>query len=128
MITSLLICLLVTGCGFSHDEHITGSYRLTAIDIDSQMSIYYDLGDSSGVGRIDETVFSYGFDDIYIVAKQHPKNNKSITNYFYLDMRKDSKYAEPSDSVTGPLTKEEFETAALKLKLPKFTRTLENLQ
>ena len=127
-IIPLLFCLLITGCGFVHDEHIIGSYRLIAVDTGSQSSISYDLGNGSSVGRINKTVFAYGFDQRYIVAKQHPDGRKSITNYFYLNMKKDSKYAEPSASVTGPLTQKEFEAQALKLKLPKFTRTLKNLQ
>ena len=119
---------LLAGCGFVHDEHITGPYRLIAVDLDSQMSVSYDLGGGSAVGRINETVFSYGFDQKYIVAKQHPNNDKTVVHYFYLDMAKDSKYAEPSDSVTGPLNKAEFKAAAIKFSLPKFTRIITNLQ
>jgi hypothetical protein len=125
---TLMSALLISGCGFVHDEHITGPYRLIAVDIDEQMSISYDLGGGSAVGRINETVFAFGHDKRFIVAKQHPNGDKSITNYFYLDMIKDSKYAEPSDSVTGPLTKTEFEGEAKRLNLPKFTRTITALE
>lgn len=59
----IISILLVSGCGFVHDEHIVGPYRLSAVDIDQQMSISYDLENGSTVGRIDETVFSYGYDD-----------------------------------------------------------------
>lgn len=120
--------LLVSGCGFVHDEHITGPYRLIAVDVDDQMSISYDLGDGSAVGRIDETVFAFGFDDRFIVAKQHLNGDRSVTNFFYLDMTKDSKYAEPKDSVTGPLTEKQFESEAARLNLPKFSRTLTALE
>lgn len=119
---------LLTGCGFVHDEHITGPYRLIAVDIDEQMSIGYDLEGGSAVGRIDETVFAYGFDKRFIVAKQHPRSDRSITNYFILDMNKDSNYADPSDSVTGPLSQKEFEEATKRLNLPRFTRTLDALK
>ena len=125
---TIVSAMLVSSCGFVHDEHITGSYRLIAVDTDEQMSISYDLGDGSAVGRINETVFAIGHDKRFIVAKQHPNGDKSITNYFYLDMTKDSKYAEPSDSVTGPLTKTEFEVEAKRLNLPKFTRTITALE
>ena len=124
---ALLSVLLIPGCGFVHDEHITGPYRLNAVDVDEQMSISYDLG-GSAVGRTGETVFSYGFDKRFIVAKQHPNNDRSITNYFYLDMTKDSKYAEPSDCVTGPLTQKEFEEDTKRLSLPIFSRTLTALK
>lgn len=125
---TLMSVLLVSGCGFVHDEHITGPYRLIAVDVDSQMSISYDLGDGSAVGRINETVFAFGFDERFIVAKQHPNGDRSVTNFFYLDMTKDSKYAEPTDSVTGPLTEKEFESEATRLNLPKFSRTLTALE
>ena len=120
--------LLVSGCGFVHDEHITGPYRLIAVDVDNQMSISYDLGDGSAVGRINETVFAFGFDERFIVAKQHPNGDRSVTNFFYLDMSKDSKYADPTDSVTGPLTEKEFESEAKLLNLPKFSRILTALE
>lgn len=125
---TLMGVLLVSGCGFVHDEHITGPYRLIAVDMDNQMSISYDLGDGSAVGRINETVFAFGFDERFIVAKQHPNGDRSVTNFFYLDMNKDSKYAEPSDSVTGPLTEKEFESESTRLNLPKFSRTLTALE
>ena len=120
--------LLVSGCGFVHDEHITGPYRLIAVDVDNQMSISYDLGDESAVGRINETVFAFGFDERFIVAKQHPNGDRSVTNFFYLDMTKDSNYADPTDSVTGPLTEKEFESEAKLLNLPKFSRILTALE
>ena len=125
---TLMSVLLVSGCGFVHNEHITGPYRLIAVDVDDQMSISYDLGDGAAVGRIDETVFAFGFDERFIVAKQHPNDDRSLTNFFYLDMTKDSKYAEPSDSVTGPLTQEQFDSAATRLNLPAFSRTLTALE
>ncbi|WDE95571.1 hypothetical protein PQO03_07540 [Lentisphaera profundi] len=118
---------LLTGCGFVHDEHIIGPYRLIAVDISEQMSISYEL-EGGAAGRINETVFEYGFDAYFIVAKQHPKNNRNIINYFYLEMKKDSKYANPSDSVTGPLTKKEFGIATKKLNLPNFSHTIKHLK
>ena len=98
------------------------------MDVDAQMSISYDLGDRSAIGRIDETVFAFGFDERFIVAKQHPDGDRRVTHFFYLDMSKDSKYAEPSDSVTGPLTQEQFESEAMRLNLPKFSQTLTALE
>ena len=124
----MLGCLFIAGCGFVHDEGIIGAYRLIAVDMDEQMGICYDLGDGGAVGRINETVFSYGFDHRYIVARQHPNNDRSITYYYYLDMTKDSKYADRSDSVTGPLNEADFALASRQLSLPPFSRTLKHLQ
>jgi hypothetical protein len=122
------VFLLVLGCGSAHDEHLTGPYRLVAVDVDEQMSISYDLGNGSTVGRINETVFAYGYNHNYIVAKQHPKGDKRLTNYYYLDITKDSLYASPSASVTGPLSKAEFDEASRQLTLPGFTKTIKHLE
>ena len=123
-----VIALLFCGCGYAHDEKLTGPYRLIAVDVDEQMDVSYSLPKGSALGRIPETVFSVGWNDRYIVAKQHPKNNRSITNYYYLDMSRDSAYADPSASVTGPMAESDFLLRRAKLRLPDFSRTIYALQ
>ena len=123
-----VIALLFSGCGYVHDEKLTGPYRLIAVDVDEQMNVSYSLPNGSAVGRIPETVFSVGWNDRYIVAKQHPKNNRSITNYYYLDMSHDSAYADPSASVTGPLAESDFLRRRTEIGLPDFSRTVKALQ
>ena len=49
----ILGCLSFSGCDFVHDEHITGPYRLIAVDVDSQMSISYGLESGDAIGRIE---------------------------------------------------------------------------
>jgi hypothetical protein len=120
---------LLSGCGdFVHDEHLIGPYDLSAIDVGDQMSVYYELSNGGGIGRIDQTVFSVGWNTRYIVAKQHPDNNRSVTNFYYLDMTKDSPYADPKVSVTGPLTEAEFTRKKAELGLPPFSRTIDYLR
>jgi hypothetical protein len=111
------------------DEKITGLYRLSAIDISEQMSVCYELKDEdSCVGRIPETVFSVGWNEHFIVAKQHPSNDKSVTNYFILDMRKDAKFLDPSVSVTGPLSEAQYKRQPMLMSLPRFSRTFDDLK
>jgi hypothetical protein len=126
-ILAVIAVLVFAGCG-SHQEHLVGPYSLSAVDVPEQTSVYYELGDGSGIGRIGPTAFSVGWNDRYIVAKQHPAANRSITNFFYLDISKDSKYAEPSNSVVGPLTEREFTQKKRELGLPDFTRTIKSLE
>lgn len=83
-----IICLAVaapvtvSGCGrFVRDQEVTGSYRLIAPDVDEQLSLSYSLDDGSAVGRVNETVFAVGWNDRYIVAKQHPARDRSRTNF-----------------------------------------------
>jgi nitrous oxide reductase accessory protein NosL len=123
-----VLALLLSGCGYAHDEKLTGPYRLIAVDVDEQMDVSYSLPNGGAIGRIPETVFSVGWNDRYIVAKQHPKNNRSITNYYYLDMSRDSTYADPSASVAGPLKESDFLRKRTELSLPDFSRTIKALQ
>lgn len=109
------------GSGFVHDERITGPYRLIAVDVREDMAVCYDLG-GNAVGRIEPTVISVGWNDRYIVAKQRPPANPHTTNYFVLDMTRDSKYADPLESVTGPLSESEFTIKAKELQLPEFRK------
>jgi hypothetical protein len=118
----------LAGCGFVHDEEITGPYRLVAVDISEEMMVCFGLENGDCVGRIPETVFSVGWNKRFIVAKQHPQGNRAITNYFVLDMTLDNKLADPSTSVIGPLSISEFEVKAGVLGLPSFRKTIRSLQ
>ncbi len=121
--------LHLTGCGFVYDEKLVGPYRLVAIDITEQMSVCYSAAaEESCIGRIEETVFSVGWNAQYIVAKQHPSNDKSVTNYFILDIAKDRMNSDPSESVTGPLSEVEFKMQSASRRLPAFTKTIHELE
>lgn len=124
----LSVAVLFFCCGFVHDEKLVGPYRLNAVDTLSQMSVVYDLGNGTSIGRIPETVFSVGWDSRYIVAKQHPNNNRAVTNFYYLEIAKDSSYADPNASVIGPLSAQEFAARQTQLKLPAFSRTINSLE
>nr|WP_315249687.1 hypothetical protein [uncultured Duganella sp.] len=80
------------------------------------------------IGRIPETVFAVGWNQNFIVAKQHPSGNKFVTNYFILDMKKDAKYVDPSVTVTGPLSEEEYREKSARMLLPQFSRTFDDLR
>ena len=116
------IALAVQGCsGFVYDRKIDGPYRLTAIDTMSAMTVTYALDNKDTVGRIGKTVFAVGWNKRYIVAKRHPPSSNAVTEYFYLDRGADSGYSDPSKSVTGPLSKDDFIRATNELELPAFS-------
>jgi hypothetical protein len=127
LVIAAIATLFLAGCDAYH-KHLVGPYILIAIDVEEQMSVSYDLGDGGSIGRIEPVVFSVGWGKRYIVAKQHPGGNRSITDFYYLDMTKDSKYAEPTNSVVGPLTEPEFVQKQRELGLPNFTLTIKNLE
>jgi hypothetical protein len=118
----------LTCCGFVHDEKLIGPYRLVAIDIPAEMSVCYTLQTKSCIGRIPETVFSVGWNERFIVAKQHPSKDKAVTNYFILDMAKDSELSDPGGSVIGPLSSSEFIELSKSMTLPAFTKTIQELK
>jgi len=126
----LAMLVLLGGCSLFDFgiEWRGGPYGLVWVDTTTDTSLSRDLGDGSWIGRIDSTVFAVGWDGRYLVAKQHPNGDRSQTNYFILDARKDEKYADPSEVVTGPLTALEFQRKSVELKLPKFSKVLESLE
>lgn len=126
----VLIFMIVSSCGLFDSGEVWrgGPYRLSWIDIPENVTLSYDLGKGSSVGRIEEQVFAVGWDGRYLVAQQHPKGNKKITNYFIIDAKKDSPSADPKDVVIGPLTEAEYKTKSAELKLPSFTKELESLK
>jgi hypothetical protein len=126
-VPAVVAILFLAGCDF-HRERLVGPYLVLAIDTPEQMSVAYDLGDGDSIGRIEPVVFSVGWSDRYIVAKQHPAGNRGITYFYYLDISKDSKYADPTNSVVGPLTETEFRQKQREVGLPSFTRTIKSLE
>jgi hypothetical protein len=117
----------LAGCGFVHDQHIDGPYRLVAVDVDEQMAVCYSIPDGC-VGRIGETVFAVGHDRSYIVAARHPANNRSVTEYFYLVRSLDSANADPSASVRGPFDASHFEVERAQLRLPSLDTNIARLK
>ena len=123
-----LIAFSATSCSYAYHKHLVGSYHLSAIDVMRQMSIYYDGPSDETAGRIDQTVFSVGWNDQYIVAKQHPNNNRTITNFFYIIIAYDGPNSDLSKCVVGPLTEAEFIKKQGEMRLPSFQLTIQSLQ
>lgn len=119
--------------GFAHDEHLVGPYRLVAVDVDEQMTVCRDVGRGGGGGGdgaegvIGETVFAVGWDGRYLVAKQHPRNDRQVTKFFYIELARDG---QPKGAVvvTGPLSEGEFTAEKAELGLPEFTRVIESVK
>jgi hypothetical protein len=126
----VLLSGLLAGCGHFDSGLVWrgGPYALIWIDIPDDVKLSYDAGKGSWLGRVDARVFAVGWDGRYVVAKQHPKGDKNITNYFVIDSQKDSLNADAEKVVIGPLGEEEFQKRSAELKLPPFTKVLESLK
>lgn len=114
---SLSILILISGCVFdSKEKTIIGPYKLGWIDLPETQSIYVEVRSSgSGPTLVDEYIFEVGYNEDYIIAKQHPtsglddgnKINTSIIHYYIIDIRED--FDPTNEKVLGPLTKSEFD-------------------
>lgn len=99
----------LTACGFVHDEHIDGPYRLVAVDVMEDMAVCYELRDGC-IGRIPETVYAVGFNEKYLVVARHPNSDRSKSEYYYVERGLDGPLVDPSVSVRGPFVAAEFES------------------
>lgn len=119
---------LLSGCNeYSLDtEWRDGSYRLIAIDTRGQMSLI-DTSNKAWEG-IGPSVFSIGANEKFIVLARHPSTNgfgdfnRSLTQYFVVARDR------PGHPITGPLTKEQFQSFSSTNVLPQFTKTFNDLK
>lgn len=109
---------------------INKDYYVDYIDSESQMSIFYTYNGKDDIGVVNETVFAVGYNDEFIIAKQHPDGNKQITNYLIIPL-KFKLHIDPEENKFGPLNFQEFQNKRIELKIPKnlqFTEVFENLE
>ena len=78
-------------------------------------------------------VFAYGWNDDFIIAKQHPRDpnerdkiDVGTTHWYIVEVKTEDVRAKPED-IHGPLTEEEFRQSRVRLGVPdklSFTKTL----
>lgn len=125
----LALVPLLSSCMFdSGIEWRGGPYVLVWLDTSENTSLCRELGKGSWIGRVDSTVFAVGWDGRYLVAKQHPRGDRSKTNYFIVDAKNDTPYLNADEVTIGPLTALEFQQKTIEMKLPKFSNLLDSLQ
>ena len=107
---TILITILLVGCNvdLSSNYKVSDNYYVGIIDIPENRSLYYDMGDGSGIGRVGAEVKAVGWNKSHIIVEQQ-KDNKVL--FYILEIKKDHKYANPSESVSGPFTKSAFDEA-----------------
>ena len=127
-----LACLgLLAGCGglgLAYEKRLSGKYALVAVDVLEQMDISELLPNGSATGVIPATVYAVGWNDQFIIAKQHPSGpnhsvDKTVTNFYILRVA-DGKLA-------GPVTEPAFDGERKKLGIPEalgFTLVFDKLQ
>jgi hypothetical protein len=131
LLLSFGLCVFTSGCFGLFDSGVewrNGPYGLTWIDLPDDVTLSYDQGKGSWGTIVEPRVFAVGSNDHYIVAKQHPRGDKNITNYFIIDIRTDSAPSNHMKALTGPLTEKDFLEKSIELPLPPFSKVLESLK
>jgi hypothetical protein len=108
-------------------EWRSGRFGLVWVDLPDEVKLAYNSGGGLWATIVEPRVFEVGSNQEFIVAKQHPRGDRKVTNYFIVDIHSDSK-DEQKYEVIGPLTSNEFQERAAVLPLPAFSKTLESLQ
>ena len=123
----LIFCTVVmfhiVGCKGLSSKKITDNYFLIAMDYEKEKTnLSYKISSGDYIGVITSTVFAVGYNEDFIIAKQHPRKfpnppDKSITNYFIIPI-KDKVRQSPDDNKIGPLTESEFKEKRKELGIP----------
>lgn len=113
--------LFFTGC-FRKEfkQPLTSGYALYAYSSHEDMTIEY-FDKYGGFEIVGPTVFAIGYNNDFIIAKQHPaiypeKENKAITNYFIIPLKKPISWTSQSVAM-GPYTETEFLQMKARLKI-----------
>lgn len=103
----LLISLACGGIGLAYEHDLTGDYAVWATDQVEQAAVVQKIpGTSSATVIVESMVVAYGWDDDFIIAKQHPnldgfsEIDTSLTHWFIVQVA--------TGDVYGPLTEEEY--------------------
>jgi hypothetical protein len=105
----LIFCINFFGCSPSWSD---GPYEVYWID--GQKSIGYSLGDGAYIGRIDEPK-EIQANEKYISVYACPEDS---CGFYFIDKVKDHKFAEPTEFVFGPYTKNKFAELQQAMSLP----------
>lgn len=125
-VSRLAQTVVIALCGFigsgclapAVDQEVTGDYVVIAPDAASQAALATRNPDnpSSASVVVDAMVYEWGWNDSFIVAKQHPllsdgwKVDSTITNWFIVEVQ--------TEVVHGPMSEDEFNQMFSELGIP----------
>ena len=124
-LSSLACCFALEGLAYEQD--LVADYAVWAVDTRAWTTIVKKVGDSGGSAIVGAMVYAYGWNDDFIIAKQHPNPDldsravdTSVTNWFIVEVE--------TGIVHGPLNEQECVELRRELGVPDelvFTRTVE---
>ena len=122
LLSIFAVAIFVGGCCFFHfpayKENLGNGYAVYAADVMRDVCIIRKDPKRSpwGIQVVPSTVFAYGWNDDFILAKRHPekkdrKVDTSVTYWYIIEVT--------SGDVHGPLNEDEFRKLRTKLKVPE---------
>lgn len=137
----ILILFILVSCsgrfGLAMKEKIITNYYLIAADDIKDCGLsYHENTDGSNYGLIiTATVYAVGYNDKYMIIKQHPRSfpkppDKKITNYYILPLKKGMNWR-TNNGLIGPLTFSQFNEQRKKLGIEEslsFTKVIHELE
>ena len=119
LITITAVCLL-NACGVfdSGSTNLTGEYDVGWIDTGCSMKIY-----RGPLGLMEGQVFHLGWNQDFIIAKQHPNCDQAETSYFIINIKENQSVAfSQTDGVYGPMDEYRFLELFKEMGIPKEVR------
>ena len=119
LLSIFAVAIVMGGCCFFHfpayKADLVNGYAVWAVDVMKDASVVHKhKSGSSATTVVPHTVFAYGWNDDFILAKRHPekKDRKvdiSVTYWYIIEVT--------SGDVHGPLNQDEFRKLRTKLKV-----------
>ncbi|WP_293050947.1 DUF3997 domain-containing protein [Paludibacter sp.] len=116
-----LICIIYS-CDFAIKKHVVDHYYLIAADVVDDLELNYREEEVNNSGTIiDAMVFAIGYNDKYMIVKQHPRTfpnppDTAKTNYYILPLRKGMNWR-TRNGLMGPLTLQQFNDKCKELNI-----------
>jgi hypothetical protein len=120
LLSIFAVAIFVGGCPFLgpvYEEDLGNGYVVCALDVmeDASVILKDSKRASGGTQVVPPTVFAYGWNKDFILAKRHPEKkdrtvDNSVTHWYIVEVA--------SGNVHGPLSEGEFNTLRTKLKVP----------
>jgi len=121
LLSIFAVAILVVGCptfmGLEYEEDLVNGYAVRAPDVMEDSAVVKKKKGSPNIGIVvvPSTVFAYGWNDDFILAKRHPRKkdrkvDTSITHWYIVEVA--------SGKVHGKLSEDEFNKLRTELKVP----------
>ena len=108
--------IILSGCGLFDSDFTTlvDDYSVGWIDSSCSMTLY-----NGPLAIMEGQIYQIGWNEEFIIAKRHPDCNRTLTDYFIVDIKENQKvqYSQTA-GVYGPLSLDAFNEKLIALGVP----------